>query len=61
MIELIQAIAMLCNFQPSQYYYNKAKKDSLKCQQEYIKCVDKKDRLNYSYGLKMCILEKKKY
>ena len=64
MIEMIQAVAMLCNINFSGDYisnYRTGKQDRLKCQQEYIKCVDKKDKLNDSYGLRLCILERKKY
>ena len=69
MIQVLQAIALLCHVADSTYSYETNFRKQLKCQQEYISCVKKisppssafssYESPNYVDNLEKCILEKK--
>lgn len=64
-MDLLIAIAALCHITGAEgTWYNTARKDDLKCQQDYIICFHKKVPDNtiihsYSKYLEACVLEKK--
>lgn len=67
MIELITAIALLCQVSTgARMYLREVTRHQLQCQQEYLKCISKFKDIRESrvidskvYGLSKCILEKK--
>lgn len=59
-MELIQAIALLCQVTigASELYYHQAADKQRQCQQSYLNCVLKRNTMTQAEALQRCILEK---
>jgi hypothetical protein len=59
-MELIQAIALLCQVSSGSINHENIEKTQLWCQQSYIHCVSVKSvKLDKHLALEQCVLEKK--